>query len=65
MVLSSTLTPDRSPGFADSLLYMESQLRATVPNDDRIHVGHHAAADLVPYQFDPHGRPSPGPGSAS
>ena len=47
------LTPDRSPGFADSLLFMESQLRATVPNDDRIHVGHQAAMDLVPYQLDP------------
>ena len=47
------LTPDRSPGFADSLLYMESQLRATVPNDERIHVGHQAAMDLVPYQLDP------------
>ena len=47
------LTPDRSPGFADSLLYMESQLRATVPNDDRIHVGHQAAMDIVQYQLDP------------
>ena len=47
------LSPDRSPGFADSLLYMESQLRTTVPNDGRIHVGHEAAMDLVPYQLDP------------
>ena len=47
------LTPDRSPGFADSFLYMESQLRATVPNDESIHVGHQAAMDLVPYQLDP------------
>ena len=28
---------------------MESQLRATVPNDDRIHVSHQAAMDLVQY----------------
>ena len=47
------LVPDRSPGFADSLLYMESQLRTTVPNDDSIHVGHQAAMDPVPYQLDP------------
>ena len=47
------LTPDRSPGFADSFLYMESQLRATVPNDESIHVGHQATMDLVPYQLDP------------
>ena len=47
------LVPDRSPGFADSLLYMESQLRTTVPNDGEIHVGHEAAMDPVPYQLDP------------
>ncbi len=47
------MTPDRSPSFADSRLYMESQLRTTVPNDDRIHVGHQAAMDLVRYQLDP------------
>ena len=47
------LVPDRSPGFADSLLYMESQLRTTVPNDGSIHVGHEAAMDAVPYQLDP------------
>ena len=44
---------------------MESQLRTTVPNDGRIHVGHEAAMDLVPYQLDPADRRSPGPGSAS
>ena len=47
------LVPDRSPGFADSLLYMESELRTTVPNDGSIHVGHEAAMDPVPYQLDP------------
>ena len=55
-VLDPALTrfvPDRSPGFADSLLYMESQLRTTVPNDGGIHAGHEAAVDLVPYQLDP------------
>ena len=41
------LTLDSSSSFVDSRLYIESQLRATVPNDDRIHVGHQAAMDLV------------------
>ena len=44
--------PDPSPGFADSRLWMESQLREAVPSDERIHVGHGAAMDLVPYQLD-------------
>ncbi len=47
------LTLDSSPSFVDSRLYMESQLRATVPNDERIRVGHQAAMDLVQYQLDP------------
>ena len=47
------LTQDLSPSFGDSLLYMESQLRATVANDEHIHVGHQAAMDLVHYQLDP------------
>ena len=37
------LVPDPSPGFADSRLYVESQLRQAVPNDERIHVAHGAA----------------------
>ena len=47
------LVPDPSPGFADSRLWMESQLRQAVPSDERIHVGHRAAMDVVPYQLDP------------
>ena len=47
------LVPDTSARFTDSILYMESQLRQAVPSDDRIHVGHTAAMDLVPYQLDP------------
>ncbi len=49
----TTLVQDRSPRFADSLLTMESQLRQAVPSDERIHVGHTAAMDLVPYQLEP------------
>ena len=47
------LVPDSSPGFVDSRLYLESQLRQAVPNDERIHVAHGAAMDPVPYQFEP------------
>jgi len=39
------LVPDPSPGFADSRLYLESQLRQAVPNDERIHVAQGAAVD--------------------
>ena len=47
------LVADTSPQFMDSLLYMESQLRQAVPNDEEIHVGHTAAMDLVRYQLQP------------
>ena len=47
------LVPDESPGFADSRLYLESQLRQAVPNDENIHVAHGAAMDPAPYQFEP------------
>ena len=47
------LVPDKSPGFADSRLYLESQLRQAVPNDESIHVAHGAAMDPAPYQFEP------------
>ena len=50
------LVPDESPGFADSRLYLESQLRQAVPNDERIHVAHGAAMDPAPYQFEPAGQ---------
>ena len=46
------LVPDSSPGFADSRLYLESQLRQAVPNDERIHVAHGAAMDPAAYQFE-------------
>lgn len=47
------LVPDHSPGFVRSRLFIESQLRQAVPNDDRIHIGHMAAMEHVPYQLDP------------
>ena len=50
---NTELVPDESAQFADSILYMESQLRQAVPNDAEIHVGHTAAMDHVQYQLDP------------
>ena len=50
---NTRLVPDRSPAFADSLLYMESRLRQVVTNDEHIRIGHGAAMDLVPYQLEP------------
>ena len=47
------LVPDPSPGFADSRLYLESQLRQAVPNDERLHVAQGAAMDPVHYQLEP------------
>jgi hypothetical protein len=44
---------DDSSRFAASLLYIESYLRAQVPNDNRLYIGHRGAMDLVPYQLDP------------
>jgi hypothetical protein len=47
------LVLDPSSGYADSLLYIESQLRRRAINDDQIHIAHKGAMDLVPYQLEP------------
>ena len=47
------LVPDTSPTYTAALLYLESQRRRSVPNDDRIHLGHRGVMNLVPYQLDP------------
>ncbi|MEW7994865.1 MAG: DEAD/DEAH box helicase [Candidatus Thiodiazotropha endolucinida] len=47
------LEQDLSDKFAQGLLYIESQLRQAIPNDELIHLAQHAAMDLVPYQIDP------------
>ncbi|MBU0922232.1 MAG: DEAD/DEAH box helicase [Pseudomonadota bacterium] len=44
---------DMSPGFEKSRLFIECQLRQITPADDKIHLGHKAAMDPVPYQLDP------------
>lgn len=47
------LRVDDSPAFRMSRLYMESLLRRRAPTDERLHVGHRAAMDPVPYQWEP------------
>jgi superfamily II DNA or RNA helicase len=44
---------DLTPGFEKSRLFIETQLRQITPDDDKIHLGHKAAMDPVPYQLDP------------
>lgn len=44
---------DLSPGFEKSRLFIETQLRQITPADDRLHLGHKAAMDPVPYQMAP------------
>lgn len=47
------LVKDNSPQFRDSLLFIESHLRRTVPTDGTIAVGDRAAMDALPYQLEP------------
>jgi hypothetical protein len=51
--VETRLVADPSPGYKDGLLFIESQLRRVPPTDARVHVGHRAAMDLVPFQLDP------------
>ncbi len=51
--VDTQLVDDNSPGYSRSLLYIESQLRKRAINDQKIHVAHQGAMDLVPYQLDP------------
>lgn len=50
---TTELVQDTSPTYNATLLYLESQRRRSVANDDRIHLGHRGVMNLVPYQLDP------------
>jgi superfamily II DNA or RNA helicase len=50
---NTVLVPDNSPKFNDALLYLESHRRRSIPNDEKIHLGHRGVMNLVPYQLDP------------
>jgi hypothetical protein len=47
------LAADRSPGYRQSRLFLESLLRRTPPTDDALYVGHRAALEPAPYQLEP------------
>jgi superfamily II DNA or RNA helicase len=44
---------DDSPFFKKSKLYIESQWRQKIPTDTKIHIGHKAVMDLMPFQLEP------------
>lgn len=50
---ATKLVPDDSPTYNTALLYLESQRRRSVANDEKIHLGHRGVMNLVPYQLDP------------
>ena len=50
---TTALVADDSPTYNSTLLYLESQRRRSVANDDQIHLGHRGVMNLVPYQLDP------------
>jgi SNF2 family DNA or RNA helicase len=50
---TTVLVADNSPTYNATLLYLESQWRRSVANDDHIHLGHRGVMNLVPYQLDP------------
>lgn len=50
---TTELVIDTSSHFDASFLYLESQLRRSVPNDQSIHLAHRAVMNRVPYQLDP------------
>ena len=49
----TTLVPDGSARYTRSRLYLESQWRQKIPTDAKLHIGHHAVMDVLPYQLEP------------
>lgn len=47
------LVDDLTGNFDASLLYIDSMLRKTAPSDGRLHLGHRAALDQLPFQLEP------------
>lgn len=50
---NTKLIPDTSSNFIKSRLHMESLLRRKSPTDNKLHIGHKAAMNLLDYQLDP------------
>ena len=49
----TALIPDRSARFIRSRLFLESLWRQKIPTDTKLHIGHHAVMDVMPYQLEP------------
>ncbi len=49
----TALILDTSPGYQDTMLALESQLRRTIPRDHNLFIGHRAAINVEGYQLDP------------
>lgn len=49
----TALIPDNSARFIRSRLFLESQWRQKIPTDAKLHIGHHAVMDVMPYQLEP------------
>ncbi|BAY80321.1 hypothetical protein NIES25_68090 (plasmid) [Nostoc linckia NIES-25] len=50
---NTNLVSDNTPGYRNSLLFLEAHLRQTTPTDTNLYIGHEAAMDVLPYQLDP------------
>ncbi|MBJ2395584.1 DEAD/DEAH box helicase, partial [Salmonella enterica subsp. enterica serovar Typhimurium] len=49
----TNLVEDESANYQAAQLYIEGQLRQRVPTDSKVHFGHQAAMDSMPFQLDP------------
>ncbi|MCR4706668.1 MAG: DEAD/DEAH box helicase [Clostridiales bacterium] len=47
------LVTDNSARFTCSRLFIESLWRQKIPTDARLHIGHHAVMNVLPYQLEP------------
>ena len=50
---TTELVFDDSSHFDRSFLYLETKMRRSTPNDERIHLGSRAVMKVLPYQLDP------------
>ncbi|MBD2195655.1 MULTISPECIES: DEAD/DEAH box helicase [Calothrix] len=50
---NTNLVSDNTPGYRNSLLFLEAHLRQTAPTETNLYIGHEAAMDVLPYQLDP------------
>ncbi len=47
------LVQDESEAYQQSLLFIESNLRSSVPTDSHLYSGHRGVMDVLPFQLDP------------